>query len=62
MSLRKLEVDHIFCHADEDVYSKLVHIIWKHDDLYEKVNNGWISLVTGSTTICGFRNNISIVS
>ena len=34
---RELESDYIFCHADEDVYAKLVHIIRKHGDLYQKV-------------------------
>ena len=35
--IRDLELDYIFCHADEDVYAKLMHIIWKHGNLYKTV-------------------------
>ena len=34
---KDLDLDHIFAHADEDVHSKLTHIIWKHGDLYKEV-------------------------
>lgn len=32
-----LEIPHIFVHADEMVYAKLYHIIWKNPDLYRKI-------------------------
>ena len=35
--LKELELDHIFVHADEQVYAKMGHILWKHPDLYSKV-------------------------
>ena len=31
--MKKLHLDHIFSHADELVYSKLVHILWKFPDI-----------------------------
>ena len=30
-------LNHIFCHADEQVYAKLLHIIWNHGDYYQKI-------------------------
>eukprot|EP00794_Sanderia_malayensis_P014734 gene14734-16269_t len=32
-----LDLAYIVAHADEDICSKLVQIIWKHDDLYKNV-------------------------
>ena len=32
-----LGLNHIFAHADEDVYSKLVQIIWKHCSQYKNI-------------------------
>ena len=32
-----LEIQHIFSHCDEAVYSKLLQIIWKHGDKFKKV-------------------------
>ena len=32
-----LEVKHIFSHCDEAIYSKLLQIIWRHDDEFSKV-------------------------
>lgn len=34
---KDLQLDHLFTHADEDVYARLVHIIWKHGNLYKKI-------------------------
>ena len=31
-----LGAKNVFVHADEEVYSRLVHIIWKHGDIYKK--------------------------
>ena len=35
--MKELGLDHIFAHADELVYSKLVHILWKFLDIYDSV-------------------------
>ena len=35
--LRQLEIPYIFAHADEMVYAKLCHILWKHKDIYENI-------------------------
>ncbi len=35
--IQDLGLDFVFAHADEDVYSRLVQIIWKHGDLYKKI-------------------------
>ena len=35
--MKELGLDHIFAHADELVYSKLVHILWKFPDIYNRV-------------------------
>ena len=32
-----LGIQHIFTHADEAVYSKLLHIIWKHGDYFQRI-------------------------
>ena len=32
-----LGLSHMFAHADEDVYSKLVQIIWKHGNHYKNI-------------------------
>ena len=34
-SINDVEVSHIYVHADEIVYSKLCHIIWKNPELYK---------------------------
>ena len=31
-----LGIQHIFTHADDAVYSKLLHIIWKHGEYFKK--------------------------
>ena len=31
------ELDHIFAHADELIYSKLVYILWKFPEIYDRV-------------------------
>ena len=35
--MKELDLDHIFVHADELVYSKLVYIFWKFPDIYDRV-------------------------
>ena len=35
--MKKLDLDHIFAHADELVDSKFVHILWKFSDIYNRV-------------------------
>ena len=35
--MKELDLDHILAHADELVYSKLVHILWKFPDIYNRV-------------------------
>ena len=35
--MKELDLDHIFAHADELVYSKLVYILWKFPDIYDRV-------------------------
>ena len=35
--MKELHLDHIFSHADKLVYSKLVHILWKFPDIYNRV-------------------------
>ena len=35
--MKELGLDHIFPHADELVYLKLVHILWKFPDIYNRV-------------------------
>ena len=35
--MKELDLDHIFVHADELVYSKLMHILWKFPDIYNRV-------------------------
>ena len=35
--MKELDLDHIFAHADELIYSKLVHILWKFPDFYNRV-------------------------
>ncbi len=35
--MKELEIDHIFAHADEQVYARLAHIIWKYPDVYDSV-------------------------
>ena len=32
-----LELNHLFVHANEEVYARLTHIIWKHGDIYKKI-------------------------
>ena len=34
-SINDVEISHIYVHADEMVYSKLCHIIWKNPELYK---------------------------
>ena len=35
--MKELDLDHIFAHADELVRSKLVYILWKFPDIYDRV-------------------------
>ena len=35
--IKDLEIGHIFVHADEIVYAKLCHILWKDRELYKNV-------------------------
>ena len=35
--INDLEISHMFIHSDEAVYSKLCHILWKHQDIYQQV-------------------------
>ena len=35
--MNDLEIDHIYAHADEQVYAKLAHILWKFPDTYKNV-------------------------
>lgn len=35
--MKELEISHIYAHADEQVYAKLAHIIWKYPKDYEDV-------------------------
>ena len=35
--LKELEIGHIYAHADEQVYAKLAHIIWKYPKDYENL-------------------------
>ena len=34
--MKELDLYYIFAHADELVYSKLVHILWKFSDIYNR--------------------------
>ena len=36
-STEQLEIDRIFIHADEAVYSKILHIMWKHGDSFKRI-------------------------
>ena len=35
--IKELDISHIFVHADEMVYAKICHIIWKNPDLYGQI-------------------------
>ena len=35
--MKELQIPHIFAHADEQVYAKPVHIIWKNPVMYKGV-------------------------
>ena len=35
--MKELDLDHIFAHADELIYSKLVYILWKFPEIYDRV-------------------------
>lgn len=35
--INDLEISHIYVHADEAVYSKLCHILWKNPEIYKSV-------------------------
>ena len=35
--MKELDLGHIFAHADKLVYSKLVYILWKFPDIYDRV-------------------------
>ena len=35
--IKELDISHIFVHADEMVYAKIYHIIWKNPDLYGQI-------------------------
>ena len=50
-----LELNHIFVHADEEVYARLTHIIWKHGDIYKKIfiiMGGFHQLHVRQKTLC----------
>ena len=32
-----LEIPHIFVHADEQVYARILHLIWKHGESYSTI-------------------------
>ena len=36
-TIEHLELPHIFVHADEQVYARILHLLWKHRDLYSKI-------------------------
>eukprot|EP00795_Rhopilema_esculentum_P013857 gene13857-4799_t len=35
--MKELEIGHVFAHADEQVYARLAHILWKYPEVYQKV-------------------------
>ena len=35
--MKELEIGHVFAHADEQVYPRLAHILWKYPEVYQKV-------------------------
>ena len=35
--MKELEIGHIFAHADEQMYARLAHILWKYPEVYQKV-------------------------
>ena len=35
--MAELDISHIFAHADERVYARLAHILWKEPELYKNV-------------------------
>ena len=35
--MKELDLEHIFAHADEQVYARLAHIIWKYPERYKNV-------------------------
>ena len=32
-----LQIPHIFAHADEQVYARILHLIWKHGESYSTI-------------------------
>ena len=36
-TLESLELLHVFIQANEQVYARISHVIWKHKDLYSKI-------------------------
>ena len=35
--MKELDLEHIFAHADEQVYARIAHIIWKCPERYKNV-------------------------
>ena len=35
--MKELDLEHLFAHADEQVYARLAHIIWKYPERYKNV-------------------------
>eukprot|EP00795_Rhopilema_esculentum_P009663 gene9663-17422_t len=35
--MKELDIGHIYAHADEQVYARLAHILWKYPDTYKNV-------------------------
>ena len=33
-----LEINHIFCHSDQDIFSKISQIVWKDKNYYSVIN------------------------
>ena len=50
-TLESLELPYIFVHPDEQVYATILHIIWKHRDLYSKI----IPIMSGFHQLCVFQ-------
>ncbi len=34
--MKELEIGHVFAYADEQVYARLAHILWKHPEVYQQ--------------------------
>ena len=55
--INDLEISHIYVHADEMVYSKLCHIIWKNPELYKSI----VILMVGFQQLRLFYNCFSCI-